>query len=196
LIEDFFYEEACTEAVPVRAALAEWAAEATDQLRRARPKRLGVRDRLEEALRLPLAIADTAGEPCDLLYAVVTGQRNNEDSRRKALAAQAGRKRALARGEFIGHLPDGYRIVVDVDERNQVTKRMVRDPERQRLIELIFRLSLRGRRSGQIAASVNNAGWLTKPIARGSSPRRSTSKGSTKSSRTRATRRSPPGKAR
>jgi site-specific DNA recombinase len=107
----------------------------------------------------------------DLLYAVVTGERNNEDSRRKALAAQAGRKRALARGEFIGHLPDGYRVVVDVDERNQVTKRMVRDPERAPLIELIFRLALRGRTSGQIAASVNNAGWLTKPTARGSSPR-------------------------
>jgi len=30
----------------------------------------------------------------DLPYAVVTGERNNEDSRRKALAAQAGRKRA------------------------------------------------------------------------------------------------------
>src|SRR5262249_39825007 len=37
-------------------------------------------------------------------------------------------------------------------------------------IELIFRLALRGRTSGQIAASVNNAGWLTKPIARHSSP--------------------------
>jgi DNA invertase Pin-like site-specific DNA recombinase len=107
----------------------------------------------------------------DLLYAVVTGERNNEDSRRKALAAQAGRKRALARGEFIGHLPDGYCVAVDVDERSQVSKRMVRDPEREALIELIFRLALRGRTSGQIAASVNNAGWLTKPIARGSSPR-------------------------
>jgi Resolvase, N terminal domain len=40
----------------------------------------------------------------DLLYAVVTGQRNNEDSRRKGLATQAGRKRAIARGEYIGHL--------------------------------------------------------------------------------------------
>ena len=47
---------------------------------------------------------------------------------------------------------------------------MVRDPGREALIELIFRLALRGRTSGQIAASVNNAGWLTKPIARHSSP--------------------------
>jgi hypothetical protein len=35
----------------------------------------------------------------DLLYAVVTGQRNNEDSKRKSLASQAGMRRAAARGE-------------------------------------------------------------------------------------------------
>jgi Recombinase zinc beta ribbon domain/Resolvase, N terminal domain/Recombinase len=100
----------------------------------------------------------------DLLYAVVTGERNNEDFRRKALAAQAGRKRAIARGEYVGHLPDGYRVAVEVDERSQVTKRMALDPGRQPLIELIFRLALRGRNCGQIATSVNNAGWLTKPV--------------------------------
>lgn len=60
-IEDFFREEAHAEAAPIRDALAEWAADATEQLRTARPKRLGVRDRLEEALRLPLAIAEMAG---------------------------------------------------------------------------------------------------------------------------------------
>jgi hypothetical protein len=106
----------------------------------------------------------------DLLYAVVTGERNNEDSKRKALSCQAGRRRALARGQYIGHLPDGYRVAVDVDERGQVTKRMVLDPDRRPLIELIFRLALRGRNCGQIAASVNNAGWLTKPVKRTSNP--------------------------
>ncbi len=34
----------------------------------------------------------------DLLYAVVTGQRNHEDSRRKGLASAAGRRRAVERG--------------------------------------------------------------------------------------------------
>ncbi len=44
----------------------------------------------------------------DLLYAVVTGQRNHEDSRRKSLAVQAGCQRAAARGDFVGYRPDGY----------------------------------------------------------------------------------------
>jgi hypothetical protein len=64
-IEDFFREEAHAEAAPIHDALAEWATEATDRLRIARPKALGVRDRLEEALRLPLAIAEMAGERWD-----------------------------------------------------------------------------------------------------------------------------------
>jgi hypothetical protein len=107
----------------------------------------------------------------DLLYAVVTGQRNNEDSKRKGLATSAGRRRAAARGEYIGYLLDGYKIEVDSDDAGNVRKRMVLDPERQELIEVIFRLALRGRTCGQIAKSVNDAGWLTKPAHRNHAPR-------------------------
>jgi hypothetical protein len=107
----------------------------------------------------------------DLLYAVVTGQRNNEDSRRKGAATQGGMRRAAERGEFIGHLPDGYLLHTWLDERKALRKRMVLDPERRALIELIFRLALRGRNCGQIAASVNNAGWQTKMIQKHHPPR-------------------------
>jgi DNA invertase Pin-like site-specific DNA recombinase len=41
----------------------------------------------------------------DLLYAVVTDQRNHEDSRRKGAAMTAGRRRAAARGDYIGYRP-------------------------------------------------------------------------------------------
>jgi uncharacterized protein DUF3631 len=64
-IEDFFREEAHAEAEPIRDALAAWGEQAIEGLRRARPLRLGVRDRLEEALRLPLAIAAMADERWD-----------------------------------------------------------------------------------------------------------------------------------
>jgi RHS repeat-associated protein len=77
----------------------------------------------------------------DLLYAVVTGQRNNEDSKRKGLSSSAGRRRAAARGQYIGYLLDGYKIEVDSDGQGNVSKRMVLDPERQELIALIFRLA-------------------------------------------------------
>jgi DNA invertase Pin-like site-specific DNA recombinase len=55
----------------------------------------------------------------DLLYAVVTGERNNEDSRRKGLASAAGRRRAVERGEYMGAKPDGYVLVVEVDDAGQ-----------------------------------------------------------------------------
>jgi DNA invertase Pin-like site-specific DNA recombinase len=111
----------------------------------------------------------------DLLYAVVTGQRNNEDSRRKGLASSAGRRRAAARGDYIGYKPDGYQLAVEVDEHGQMKKRLEFDPSRQPLIEMIFRLALRGKRSGAIAKAVNNAGWQTKPAHRHAVPRAFTS---------------------
>jgi DNA invertase Pin-like site-specific DNA recombinase len=99
----------------------------------------------------------------DLLYAVVTGQRNHEDSRRKGLAMTAGRRRAATRGEFIGHLPDGYRLTVKLDRNGRVRKRMVIDDRRREIIRTIFKLALRGRTSGQIARKLNDAGWHTNP---------------------------------
>jgi site-specific DNA recombinase len=97
----------------------------------------------------------------DLLYAVVTGQRNHEDSRRKGLAMAAGRRKAALKGEYVGYRPDGYRIAVDGDDLGRVEKRMVIDPKRREVIELIFRLGLRGRSGGQIARTLNDRGWLT-----------------------------------
>jgi hypothetical protein len=61
-VADFFTDEAEELARPIRDALAAWAAENVEHLRQGRPERLGVRDRLEETLRLLLAIADAAGE--------------------------------------------------------------------------------------------------------------------------------------
>jgi site-specific DNA recombinase len=46
----------------------------------------------------------------DLLYAVVTGQRNYEDSRRKSCAVRAGMARRAQRGLHSGPRPYGYRF--------------------------------------------------------------------------------------
>jgi hypothetical protein len=107
----------------------------------------------------------------DLLYAVVTGQRNHEDSLRKGRSSSAGRRRAAARGDYIGYLPDGYVLAFDFDERGTLSKRMVIDHERELLYRLIFRLALRGKRSGAIARAVNDAGWVTKPFFKRGAPR-------------------------
>ena len=105
----------------------------------------------------------------DLLGAVVTGQRNHEDSRRKGAAMRAGRRRAAARGEFIGYRPDGYVLEVELQD-GEVKKRMVLDPDRQEIIETIFRMALRGRPTGAIARHLNDQGWLTNPRRKDATP--------------------------
>jgi DNA invertase Pin-like site-specific DNA recombinase len=107
----------------------------------------------------------------DLLYAVVTGQRNHEDSRRKGLASAAGRRRAVERGDYTGAKPDGYRRVVEVDASGAVKKRLDVDPTRRPLIEMIFRMALRGTGTAAIARAINDAGWQTKPLIRWQSPK-------------------------
>jgi site-specific DNA recombinase len=109
----------------------------------------------------------------DLLYAVVSGERNHEDSRRRGLAIAAGHRRAAVRGVYLGsHPSDGYRLAVEIDPSGNVRKRVVIDPERQPVIEMIFRLALRGRGSGAIARALNRAGWRTKPVYRGKKAQR------------------------
>ena len=100
----------------------------------------------------------------DLLYAVVTGQRNHEDSRRRGLASAAGRRRAVERGDYTGSKPDGYRRVVEVDASGAVKKRLDVDPARRPLIKMIFRMALRGNGTAAIAHAINEAGWQTKPL--------------------------------
>ena len=105
----------------------------------------------------------------DLIYAVVTGQRNHEDSRRKGLASAAGRRRATERGEYTGVKADGYRLALSIED-GKVLRRLELDPDRRPAIELIFRLGLRGKTSGAIARALNDAGWRTKPRLKGQQP--------------------------
>ncbi|HEX4484381.1 MAG TPA: recombinase family protein [Solirubrobacteraceae bacterium] len=107
----------------------------------------------------------------DLLYAVVTGQRNHEDSRRKGAAMKAGRRRAAARGEFIGYRPDGYVLEIELRD-GEIKKQMVLDPDRQEIIETIFRMALRRRPTGAIARRLNDQGWLTNPRRKDALPQR------------------------
>jgi DNA invertase Pin-like site-specific DNA recombinase len=107
----------------------------------------------------------------DLLYAVVTGQRNHEDSRRKGLASAAGRRRAVERGEYSGVTADGYRLTVELDPDRRVVKRLEIDPEREPVLQMLFRLGLKGKNSGAIALALNDAGWRTKPRKKDQQPK-------------------------
>jgi hypothetical protein len=108
----------------------------------------------------------------DLLYAVVTGQRNHEDSRRKGLATSAGQRRAAGRGELLGLPPDGYRTVRTIGSGGSIVRRVEFDPDRRPVLELIFRLARRGRNCNQIARTLNDCGHLTKPARARDKPKR------------------------
>ncbi len=61
--------------------------------------------------------------------------------------------------------------VVEVDEAGEVKRRLDIDPARRPLIQLMFALALRGKGTAAIARAVNDAGWQTKPLARGQQPK-------------------------
>jgi DNA invertase Pin-like site-specific DNA recombinase len=107
----------------------------------------------------------------DLLYAVVTGQRNNEDSRRKGQATAAGKRRAAERGEFVGGIrPDGYRIIRDVNDKGIVERRMEFDPARAEIYHLTWQLAKTGHGVNSIVAELNQRGFVTAPYKHGHKP--------------------------
>ena len=97
----------------------------------------------------------------DLLYAVVVGQRNHEDSRRKSFSVAAGRRRVAERGEHLGYRPDGYMVVADVNPKGGIATRLTTDPAREPVIREIFRLALLGTQPGPITAAINQCGFVT-----------------------------------
>jgi hypothetical protein len=99
----------------------------------------------------------------DLLYAVVTGQRNYEDSRRTSLGSRAGIRRAAARGSHRGICPDGYKVHSELDNDGNLHRRLVIDADRQPLIATIFKMYLDGHGPANIRDTISDAGWHTRP---------------------------------
>ncbi len=108
----------------------------------------------------------------DVLRAVLIGERNYEDSARKAAATKAGKRRAAERGEpQFGIVPDGYLVLREVDAHGRVTRRMVADPERAPVIRLMFELAAQGWVDRAIVLELERRRHLTAPRKRGARPR-------------------------
>lgn len=97
----------------------------------------------------------------DLLYAVVTGQRNHEDSARKSAATLRGLERRRERGQPRGAMPLGYKVDTDVVDGQVVTRRVV-DPSTRTTVERIFDLIGAGHSPGAVARMLNREGRLTR----------------------------------
>lgn len=99
----------------------------------------------------------------DLLYAVVTGQRNNEDSKRRGAATRAGLRRVFEKGGRIGGpTPDGFECLRELRHDGEVEKSYVLDPERASIIQLAFELYESGMGDPSVARELNRRGHRTK----------------------------------
>jgi DNA invertase Pin-like site-specific DNA recombinase len=103
---------------------------------------------------------DTSGE--NLLMAAIMGERNHEDSKRKAAATAAGKRRAAERGESTGTVPDGYKVT-KVADGTIVSRSVEQDPERKHVYRLIWDLAIDGMTVRSIVRELAKARCMTAP---------------------------------
>jgi DNA invertase Pin-like site-specific DNA recombinase len=113
----------------------------------------------------------------DLLYAVVTGQRNHEDSARKGAAVAAGQRRRFESGKRLGSpIRDGYRLeLVDIASDGRPIRQAVLDAARAPVWRRIFDMVEKGHTPGEVRETLNSERvlnsrgkpWTTRAIRRG-----------------------------
>lgn len=110
----------------------------------------------------------------DLLYAVVTGQRNHEDSARKSKSVRDGLRRRKEGDKPVGPVPFGYvpspKLDAEgkpvVDSGGKVINERVECPERGPVVRRIFDLAEAGETPGSIARTLNAEGIRARPRGR------------------------------
>ena len=99
---------------------------------------------------------DTSG----LVYAALMGDRNNEDSARKAKSTADGIKRRKARGAPVGPVPFGY-VVEQSVVAGQVIGSRVAEQERAATVREVFAAIATGMTPGDVARMLNARGVRT-----------------------------------
>jgi hypothetical protein len=98
----------------------------------------------------------------NIVMATLIGERNTEDSRRKAQAVRAGKARQLSRGERLGGpVPDGYQRSLCV-AADKVVAHYTLDPARAPTIRRAFDLAAEGLGDPSVARRLNGEGHRTK----------------------------------
>ncbi len=90
----------------------------------------------------------------DVIRAVLIGERNTEDSKRKSLSVRDGLARRREGGKPVGPVPLGYSVESDIVDGAVITRRVV-DPEGRATVERIFDLVEAGQSPGQVARVLN-----------------------------------------
>ena len=96
-----------------------------------------------------------------LVMAANQGQRNTEDSTRKAEGTKRGIKRRKEKGKPFGPVPLGYKVLKKVVEDDEVVATRVIDPATRPVVERIFGLVEDGVSFGEAARILNGEGITT-----------------------------------
>lgn len=99
----------------------------------------------------------------DAIRVVLIGERNNEDSKRKAASVTDGLRREFARGKRGGgQTPDGYEVIRTLIRNGPKYERTWRiNPERAPIIQRAFDLYEAGMGFGSVARELNRLGYRT-----------------------------------
>jgi DNA invertase Pin-like site-specific DNA recombinase len=150
----------------------------SDRLARGAGDAPGAADHLGEVYfwarrhRIRLRSAEDDANLEDPLRAVLIGERNTEDSRRKSKAVAAGLRGAAERGDWVGGiLCDGYRVVRGHDEHGRETRTIEFDPDREEIYHLMWDLHRRGYSAAAIVLELDRRGYRTNPRKRNHRPR-------------------------
>jgi hypothetical protein len=107
----------------------------------------------------------------DAIRAVLIGERNYEDSRRKAGAVADGLRRSAERGEWPGGvLTDGYQVF-HWHEAGRERRRVEFDPDRKSIYDLTWGLARQGYSTNAITAELDRRGYRTRPRKKEHRPR-------------------------
>lgn len=97
----------------------------------------------------------------DRIRALLEGERNTEDSKRKAQATREGLARRKERGSPVGSMPLGYSVKIEIINGRPITKRVVDEPTAA-VVRSVFVSIEEGASPGSIARRLNLAGLTTK----------------------------------
>lgn len=109
----------------------------------------------------------------DAIRAVLIGERNHEDSKRKSAAVRSGLKRRADAGLAVGAIPYGYRAEATIENGQAVTRRTAAERS-SAVVERIFDLVEAGRTFGDVCRALNADGlralrggqWTTRAVRR------------------------------
>jgi DNA invertase Pin-like site-specific DNA recombinase len=104
----------------------------------------------------------------DAIRVVLIGERNHEDSKRKAMAVASGMGRSRERGDagwlFRGIKPDGYVCLYDTDAKGKVTREAIKDPDRKDIWECFWEMAAAGASAPAIQLEFAKRGYRTAPV--------------------------------